>query len=212
MRILIADDHSLLRDTVKGYLEQSELRAEVLTAASLTDALRVAQQPQALDLVLLDLDMPGMNGVSGIDAMRRARPGVPIAIVSALATPENVIGALDASAAAFIPKTMGAKAMLMALRLVLAGERYVPPELLQKVQELKSRAELDRGSSTAMTPEELRIVDLLKLGNTNKEIGRALGIEEYTVKYHLRGIFKKLGAKNRAQAVRIAMERDFANP
>jgi two-component system, NarL family, nitrate/nitrite response regulator NarL len=210
MRILIADDHTLLRDAVKGYLERSELRPEVMTAGSLAEAVRIAQQPQALDLILLDLDMPGMNGVIGIDVIRRARPGVPVAIVSAWATPENVIGALDSNAAAFIPKTMGAKGMLMALQLVLAGEKYVPPELLQKVQELKSRAEADRLSLAAMTPDEARVLELLKLGNTNKEIGRALRVEEYTVKYRLRGIFRKLGAKNRAQAVKLAMERDLS--
>lgn len=209
MRILIADDHTLLRDTIKGFLERSELQAEVVAAGSLPEALRLAQQPPSVDLILLDLDMPGMNGLSGIETMRKTKPNTPIAIVSALATPDNVMQALALGASAFIPKTMGAKAMLVALRLVLAGERYVPAGLLQTVQEQSTKAESDRLSAAAMTPDESRILTLLKQGRANKEIGRALGIEEYTVKYHVRGIFKKLGAKNRTQAVRIAIERNL---
>jgi two-component system nitrate/nitrite response regulator NarL len=146
-----------------------------------------------------------MNGLAGLVEMKRKRPSTPVGIMSALATPENVIGAIDAGAAAFIPKTMGAKPMLAALRLVLAGERYVPADLLKAAQESGARAR-ETQARPAMTPEEARILELLKQGKANKEIGRLLGIEEYTVKYHVRGIFRKLGAKNRTQAVKIALD------
>ncbi len=207
MRILIADDHTLLRETVKGFIEASEPRATVVTADGLPEALKQAELG-VFDLILLDLDMPGMNGLSGLVEMKRKRPAVPVGIMSALATPENVIAAMDAGAAAFIPKTMGARPMLIALRLVLAGERYVPADLLKAVQESGARAHSAR-ARPALTPEEARILELLKQGQANKEIGRMLDIEEYTVKYHVRGIFKKLGAKNRTQAVKIAIELDM---
>lgn len=202
MRILIADDHTLLRETVKGFIEASEPLATVVTANGLPEALMQVELGD-FDLVLLDLDMPGMNGISGLAEMKRKRPLVPVGIMSALATPGNVIAAMDAGAAAFIPKTMGARPMLMALRLVLSGERYVPADLLKEVQESGAPA------PPSMTPEEARILELLVQGQANKEIGRMLGIEEYTVKYHVRGIFKKLGAKNRTQAVKIAIERNM---
>jgi len=210
MRILIADDHSLLRDTFKSYLERSELEAEVSAAASLPEAAELARQGPALELVLLDLDMPGMNGLAGLEVLRRILPGVPVVIVSALATPENVIEAMRAGAAGFIPKTLGAKAMLGALRLVLAGERYVPAALLDEARALGTREAAEaRSAAPAFTAEEAHILDLLKKGQSNKEIARALAIEEYTVKYHLRGIFRKLGAKNRTQAVMIAIDRNL---
>lgn len=209
MRVLIADDHTLLRDTMKGYLESSDLNLEVMAAASLTEAVAIARQaPKPFDLVLLDLDMPGMNGMAGIGEMRKAHPGPPIGIVSALATSENVMAAIDAGAAAFIPKTMGAKAMLVALRLVLAGERYVPAGFLKTAHEAGARS-TERQFQPMLSAPEAGVLKLLKEGKSNKEIGRTLGLEEYTVKYHVRGIFKKLGARNRSQAVKIAMERDL---
>lgn len=207
MHILIADDHTLLRETVKGFIEASDLQARVAIADSLSGALREAERA-AFDLILLDLDMPGMNGMSGLVEMKRKKPGVPVGIMSALATPANLLAALDAGAAGFIPKTMGAKAMLVALRLILAGERYVPADLLKAVQESSAKARTAR-TRPVMNPEEARILELLKQGEANKEIGRLLGIEEYTVKYHVRGILRKLGAKNRTQAVKIAMEENL---
>lgn len=207
MRLLIADDHTLLRETVKNFIEAAESGASVVTADSLSEALRQTEQA-SYDLVLLDLDMPGMNGLAGLAEMRKKRPNQPVGIMSALATPENVVAAMDAGAAAFIPKTMGAKPMLAALRLVLAGERYVPADLLKVVQESSARAR-EAPARPAMTPDEARILELLKQGKANKEIGRLLGIEEYTVKYHVRGIFRKLGAKNRTQAVKIALEQQL---
>lgn len=204
MRLLIADDHTLLRETVKGFIESSEPESAVTTADSLPDALRRAGEAR-FDLVLLDLDMPGMNGFAGLVEMKRRQPQTPVGIMSALATPENVVAAMDAGAAAFIPKTMGAKPMLMALRLVLAGERYVPADLLKAVQESGAMAQRAR-ARPAISADEARILELLKQGKANKEIGRLLGLEEYTVKYHVRGIFRKLGARNRTEAVKIAIE------
>jgi len=146
--------------------------------------------------------------VQWVGEMRKAHPGPPIGIVSALATPENVMAAIDAGAAAFIPKTMGAKAMLVALRLVLAGERYVPAGFLKTAHEAGARS-TERQFQPMLSGPEAGVLKLLKDGKSNKEIGRALGLEEYTVKYHVRGIFRKLGAKNRSQAMKIAMERDL---
>lgn len=203
MRILLADDHTLLRETVKGYIEASAPGACVLTASGLVEALRLAENGR-FDLVLLDIDMPGMNGLSGLVEMKHRHPATPVGIMSALATPQNVVAALDAGAAAFIPKTIGAAAMLMALRLVLAGERYVPADLVREIRDCASSA--PNALPVEMSEEDARILELLKQGKANKEIGRVLGMEEYTVKYHVRGIFRKLGAKNRTQAVRIALE------
>jgi DNA-binding NarL/FixJ family response regulator len=126
MHILLADDHDLIRDTIEEFLKRLDKDLHVLHAANLSQALDHLRKADALDLVLLDLRMPGMNGLAGLKSVQAARTGVPIVILSGETNPDTIRNALQAGAAGFLPKTMRGTAMLNALRLILAGERYIP--------------------------------------------------------------------------------------
>lgn len=210
MDILLADDHDLLRDVLKSYLEGLDLHIAVRHARTLPEALAAAEKPPALDLILLDIDMPGMNGLEGLDRMRQLHPGVPVAMLSGLNEPAKIVEALRKGAAGFIPKSIGARAMVQAIQLILAGERYVPSLVLDQVDAgLAGSDEAAKLPETvSLTKEEETVLRLLKEGASNKEIARTLDVQEYTVKYYMRGLFKKLGAKNRTHAVIIAAGRD----
>ncbi|MGD9923724.1 MAG: response regulator transcription factor, partial [Pseudorhodoplanes sp.] len=132
MRILLADDHDLLRDVLKAYLEALDLGISVQDVRSLDDAVALVKSSAPFDLILLDVDMPGMRGVSGLVRMREEASQIPVAILSGLNDPNIVVDALRAGAAGFIPKSIGARAMVSVIQLILAGERYIPSLLVDQ--------------------------------------------------------------------------------
>jgi DNA-binding NarL/FixJ family response regulator len=209
MRILLADDHDLLRDTLKSYLEALPLGISVVTARSLDEALDVADAETELDVILLDIDMPGMNGLSGLVSARARNAVVPVAILSGLSDPRIIVDAFRRGAAGYIPKAIGARAMVSAVQVILSGDRYVPAMMLDQMDVVLSSSERvsEPDAQEGLTADESSILEMLRRGASNKEIARTLGTEEYTVKYHMRGLFKKLGAKNRTHAAMIASER-----
>jgi DNA-binding NarL/FixJ family response regulator len=201
MRILLADDHDLIRDTIEEFLKRLADDLEVSHAATLPQALDVLRKTDDLDLILLDLRMPGMNGLAGLKAVQAESGAAPIVILSGETDPDTVRSALQAGAAGFVPKTMRGTAMLNALRLVLAGERYVP-----------ARVDSDAGGDEGLallTRRERDVMRLLVQGLSNKEIGGSLKIEVVTVALHLRSIYRKLGVASRTQAVRMALEQGW---
>jgi DNA-binding NarL/FixJ family response regulator len=202
MRILLADDHDLLRDSLELLLQRLEPGLQVIHAASLPEALTKAAAEAPIDIIMLDVNMPGMNRLAGVDAMTRAMPNVPIVVISGQFSNELAMDALRAGAAGFIPKTMAGKAMLSALQLVLSGERYIPRMVLE------NDGESVPGDSTTQTlsRREREVLRHLAGGLSNKEIARRLEVETVTVAVHLSSIYRKLGAANRTQAVRIALE------
>ena len=121
MHILVADDHNLVRDGLKPFLNELDPEATILDAANFDEALAAAKSTDTLKLVLLDLKMPGMNGLLGVELMRRAKPNVPIVILSGHVEREEVLAAVHAGANGYIPKTISGSALINALRLVLAG-------------------------------------------------------------------------------------------
>jgi DNA-binding NarL/FixJ family response regulator len=202
MRILLADDHDLLRDSLELLLQRLDPAVEVVHAASLPEALTKATASPAIDLVMLDVNMPGMNRLAGVEAMGRVLPNVPIVVISGQFSNELATDALNAGAAGFIPKTMAGKSMVSALQLVLSGERYIPRLVLE------TGADAGAGDSTtqSLSRREREVLRLLAGGLSNKEIARRLAVETVTVAVHLSSIYRKLGAANRTQAVRIALE------
>ncbi len=210
MRLLIADDHDLVRDGLRLLLEKLDSDVTVLESGDYPGALALAEQNQDLDLVVLDLNMPGMNGLAGVDSFRSKFPDVPTLVISGYYLRRDALEALRRGAAGFMPKNMTSKAMLNAFRLVLSGEKFIPSDVLSD-DRLNSNDAAAVGAEPALLPRPLTgreqdvLAGLLE-GHTNKQIGRGLGIEEITVKMHLSHIYQKLGAKNRAQAVRIAMD------
>lgn len=210
MKILLADDHDLVRETLRFFLEKIDSEVSVTEARTFAEALEAAEHMAPLDLVILDLKMPGMNRFAGLKMMRQRFPNVPTVIISGFVGRDDVMEAIQSGAAGVIPKTLGSKAMLGALRLVLAGETYVPSMVTREGAEASD----DEAPSTAsnegpiqdLTEREREVLKLLVAGMTNKEIGKRLGIQEVTVKLHLRGIFRKFQVTNRTQALRIAIQ------
>jgi two-component system, NarL family, nitrate/nitrite response regulator NarL len=206
MKILLADDHNLVRDTIARFLGQLSNDIQVLHAATLPQALEIARRSEPLDIIILDLNMPGMNGLAGLKGMQGARAGVPVVILSGEIDPHTIRSALEAGAAGFLPKTMRGAAMLGALRLVVSGERYVPDIVLSTVASTTEGQPSIARALAALTPRERDVLRLLVEGLPNKEIAQRLKVEIVTVALHLRSIYRKLGVENRTQAARRALK------
>lgn len=208
MRILLADDHDLLRDSLEVFLQRLDSTVQVFHARDLPDALEQASRTASLDLILLDLRMPGMNGLAGLGTMRKRHPTVPVVVMSGELSRDVVFDALGAGAAGFIPKVMGGKAMLKALQLILAGQRYVPDLVFASGRPWEDDEAWRRGSGPLgqLSRRERDVMALLTRGQSNKEIARDLQIEAVTVAVHLSSIYRKLNVANRTQAVKVAMQ------
>jgi len=201
MRILIADDHELLRDVLRSYLE-SEGGFAVETVADLPQALAAISVAEPFDLVLLDYSMPGMNGFEGLEQAVAHNGGRPVALMSGLApagVPDRV---LASGAAGYLPKTLPARSVVNAIRFMAAGETYVPLDLVRP-------AAATVGDDTNLSPRERQVLSGLCAGHANKEIARQLELREPTIKLHVKLICRKLGARNRTHAAMIARERGW---
>jgi len=218
MKILLADDHTLIRENLTELLERSTERFEVVGVSSFDEAYRKIHSGQTFDLIVLDWVMPGMNGTQGVQKMMEKAPSTPTVILSGMPDPMVAREAISAGAKGFIPKTISGPALINVLNLVLAGETYVPEFAMH--DETQSDMTGVRGSSYrvlegspfgTLTPRENEVLGLLVKGLTNKGIARSLGIEEVTVKTHLQHVFEKIGAANRAQAVSMALSSGWSN-
>lgn len=213
MQILLADDHRLVREGVTFFLERLESDVHVVEAETFDEALSQASEADDLQLIILDLAMPGMNGLTGLEVMRSRFPEVPVVILSGTYHRSEVMNALDRGAHGYIPKTLSGKAMINALKLVVSGEKYIPSIIFSDAQAGSADSRGLVGGTFSgdsplqrLTPRERDVLALLSKGHANKEIARQLGLKEVTVKVHLKGVFRKLGAANRTQAVKIAMQ------
>lgn len=201
MRLLIADDHGLVRDALSSHIERQSPGAVVAGVASVDEAVAALRQDKAIDLLILDLRMPGMNGLDGLQRVRTEFPALKVALMSGLARPDEIRGAFTRGAVGFLPKTLSATELLSAIQTMLQGERFIPTDLNTA----------DTADGTRFTRREREVLDYLLQGRSNKEIARSLELEEVTVKLHVRGICRKLGAKNRTQAVMRAVEMGIAS-
>lgn len=206
MKILVVDDHPLIREALRHVLANLDPRIDLLEAADCPSALEHANANPDLDLVLLDLSLPGASGFSALEVLRERFPALPVVVLSASDDRDTVIAALDHGAMGFIPKTSTNELMLSALRLVFSGGVYVPPQAL-------TPGEPGHHPSTAhgaphvtpadlgMTERQAEVLALMLQGKPNKLICRALDLAEGTVKIHVTAILKALNVANRTQAV-----------
>jgi DNA-binding NarL/FixJ family response regulator len=201
MRILIADDHDLLRDALCDYLRKQGA-TEVVGVSSLDEALAASGDRSDIDLMVLDYNMPGMKGLTGLSKALDHSQGTPIALLSGNAPYSVAQEAIDRGAIGFLPKTMSAQSLVEAVRFMMAGETFFPvSHILPKKQ--------DGLINTQLSKREKQVLKGLCLGQSNKEIASELGLQEVTIKLHVRTLCRKLGAKNRTHAAMIAKETEL---
>jgi DNA-binding NarL/FixJ family response regulator len=210
MKILVTDDHALIRDALRGVLKQLRSDASVFEASDCRQAMRIIEDHPDLDLILLDVNLPDRDGFSVLADLRERYPAIAIVVLSALQDRHNVIRALDLGALGFIPKTTPREVMLSALQLVFSGGIYIPAEILGREETsllqsppLKQANDLARVQPTdlGLTARQIEVLALMAQGRTNKAISRTLDLAEPTVKNHITAILKALKASNRTEAV-----------
>ncbi len=229
MRLLIADDHALFRDAMTQYVERSNPGSVVETVANLDDAFKkLDSATEPPDLVLLDLNMPGMHGMVGFSRFREKYPKTPVGLLSGVAEAADVQRSMDLGAIGYFPKTLSGRALLKAIELVLTGEKFIPVD--SKTNGLLPSYYNDANANTIpvslplktsspatpysalplskvrLTPRENDVLICLCRGQSNKDIARALGLQDVTVKLHVRSICRKLEVTNRTQAVLKSFE------
>jgi DNA-binding NarL/FixJ family response regulator len=190
---LIADDHPMVRDALKTALLQAFAGATVALAGSLAQAQAALEQQPETDALLLDLDMPGMDGLTGLALLRSRHPTVPIIVVSAAREATVARSAHDLGASAYVDKSASLEEIASIVRAVLDGEIIAPPEIPSTDSFAQRAAQL--------TPQQWRVLALMVQGDQNKQIAHKLGVGEATVKAHVTVILRKLGVRSRTQAV-----------
>ena len=199
-RLLIADDHPLFRGAMREAVAGLFAGAEIVEAGSFEDVVRLLDRGPDVDLVLLDLTMPGVRGFSGLMYLRSQYPAVPVVVVSANEDPAVIRRCMDFGASGFIPKTLGIEAMRAAIGQVLAGGLWIPPDVdLERGRDAPTAALVARLAT--LTPQQVRVLMMLSEGLLNKQIAYELGVSEATVKAHVSAILQKLGVDSRTQAV-----------
>ena len=208
-KILVIDDHPLFREGLVPLLQQLLPEAQVLGADDAHAGLLLAEQHPDLALVLIDRNLPRLNGLSALPMFRRLLPTVPLTVISADEEAPDVKAALAAGANGFLPKSAKPSVILNALKLILDGSTYVPPVLLGELT-LKKTEEATAVDEHGLSQRQRQVLLCLCEGLSNKEIGRELNLAENTVKVHLSAIFKALGVNSRTQAMLAARERGIA--
>ena len=207
MKLLIVDDHAILREGLVALLQQFEQGANVLQASDTTEGLRLAEAHPDLDAVFLDLNMPDQSGMEIIPVFAKRCPQLPVIVLSSSEDPSDVRLALKSGAFGYVPKSASPRNILSALRLVLAGEIYIPPLMLDLgpvVTDGSGRVAPEAGER--LTERQTEVLRQLCRGLSNKEISRALDLSEKTTKSHITAIFKILNVINRAKAVAVGRE------
>lgn len=207
MKVLVVDDHPLIREALRQVLRALAKDIELVEAGSAQEALAAADRSNGLDLILLDLTLPGRDGHEVLLELRERYPSFPVVVLSASDQFEVVMRALDAGAMGFIPKTSSNEVLIGALRLVLSGGVYLPAEVLRHstAPDLVSKSTAAASSvghrDLGLTERQAQVLALVVQGKPNKIICRELNLAEGTVKIHVTAILKALGVANRTQAV-----------
>lgn len=197
--LIIADDHPLFRGALREALSHVAGVSVIDEAGSFQELTKQLEQEHEIDLVLLDLTMPGVSGFSGLIYLRAQYPAIPVVIVSASDDPETVRRAMDFGASGFIPKRFGVETLNEAITQVISGEVWFPADVVNGVADPETTQLRDR--MMTLTPQQVRVLMMLSEGLLNKQIAYELSVSEATIKAHVSAILQKLGVESRTQAV-----------
>lgn len=211
MKVLLIDDHVLFRDGMQLVLAKLDEKIQVFNASSYEDALPVINKNMDLDLILLDLGLPGLSDIDALKAVRKAIPLTPVVILSSNDDGAKVQQILNSGAQGYIPKSTRAELLIRSLKLVLSGGIYIPPEILTQLDNeadnsVNTKPEV---TDTPLTPRQYEVLGKLIHGYSNKEIGRLLDMAESTVRVHIAAILKELNVSNRTRAARVAVQKGW---
>lgn len=200
MKFLLVDDHALFREGMKYMLNEMEKNALILEAATSRKAIEIAENTPDINLILMDLRMPDMDGVSAMKEILMTSPAVLIVILTASERLSDMRMSLQGGAMGYIAKSVSPDIMTCALRLVLSGGLYIPPTLITET----GQSCATENTGIALTPRQTEVLKLIVEGQSNKQIAYLLKLSEATVKAHISAIFKTLNVNNRTQAASIA--------
>ena len=204
MYILLVDDHTLFREALVHVLNRLDEKVVVLEASNVAEAIQFIKQAHELDLILLDIDLPDMDGLTALPKLRELVPMVPFVVLSGSENALDVQSALDFGSLGYLPKSCSSHQMLTGLRIVLQGDVFIPPQFMNKLgQELLMThvPEENRNTQALLTPRQVDVLELMAKGLPNKSIANSLNVAEGTVKLHVAAIMRSLGARNRTHAV-----------
>lgn len=208
MKILVVDDHALVREGLRQVLKGLDEAVEVLEAPHCARAFELADEHPDLDLVLLDYHLPDLNGLEALQVFGKEHPELPIVMLSGSVNPSIMRQVMAQGAAAFLTKSGLSQELLTVVRLVLDGEIYHPADMAAQTSLPASGV----SSGPQLTPRQEEVLQLLLVGGSNKDISRALGVSEETVKNHVTGIFRFFGVQTRIKAVVAATQRGYPKP
>jgi DNA-binding NarL/FixJ family response regulator len=198
--LVVADDHPLFRDALRQAVATVVATAQVDEAGSFEELTALLEREPDVDLILLDLSMPGISGFSGLIYLRAQFPAIPVVIVSASDDAATIRRSMDFGASGFIPKRFGVEALREAIGKVMNGDVWVPADV-----DLSAAVDPDmtklRDRLVTLTPQQVRVLMMLSEGLLNKQIAYELGVSEATIKAHVSAILQKLGVESRTQAV-----------
>lgn len=203
LKLLVIEDHAMVREGLLQAVRALEKDVRALGAADAAAGLEILGANDDIELVLLDLMLPGTSGMALLGVLRKRFPTIPVVILSALDDADTVSRAMRQGAAGFVPKSSSTETMLEALHEVLSGEVYLPPRLRDPAARTNGRGR-DVAGRYGLTPAQMRVLELLIQGKTNRQIAELLDVTEGTVKIHVSAIFKAMNVTNRSQALLLA--------
>lgn len=211
MKVLLIDDHALFRDGMQLVLAKLDEAIQVFNAGSYEEALPVINENLDLDLILLDLGLPGLSDIDALKAVRKKIPLAPVVILSSNDDGAKVQQILKLGAQGYIPKSTSAELLIRSLKLVLSGGIYIPPEILSQLGNDANNPVNNKPKviDTPLTPRQHEVLAKLIHGYSNKEIGRLLDMAESTVRVHIAAILKALNVSNRTRAARVAVQKGW---